>query len=105
MTNTTAPEHDLEALIAWLSRHESRKAYNYLSNTECLLGQWLTHLGHTDFFVSGFGHYRLYDGEGTREYLQFPYGWDTAAWGGNHPKFSKTTFGHALARFKELSHA
>lgn len=90
---TKADPFSLASLIAWLEQQPARKTYCYVSNGECLCAQYFTAMGYQRVRVNPFEFHHA----GGRESL--PASFNTIA----HGRGGQRTFGHALARARNLA--
>ena len=91
-----ADPFSLESLIAWLEKMPADGTYNYISNGNCLLAQYLRSSGHRRVSVDGYSYYI----EGTKQRIS-PTFRDIAM-----PEISwcfwRSTYGAALERARKL---
>jgi len=99
-TETKADPFSLDSLIAWLETKAPNEQYDYGCNGHCLLAQYLTHLGHEQVRIGGWGRFSTSTTSGV-----FPEVFWRAACGS--PSFGeggckwRWTFGAALGRARD----
>jgi hypothetical protein len=48
----------MESLVNWLEQQPPEKTYNYYSNRNCLVAQYLKSNGHEDVLIFSMGHWQ-----------------------------------------------